>query len=232
MTHHVVPLVPLTSNQKLHFNIRNIYKNATCFHVNRRTKGKRDVSVSPYRLSTFSSLFKLHPRILVTHAVTYLPKTDHIIVMKDGRISEQGSYQELVERKGDFAAFLIEHMTEADNGDMGDLEVVLEETMGKDEFKKELNRQISKKESIEHQTSFQSNGDANSAKDKDGSKGAVQNGTSADVKGAKLIAKEQAQTGSVGFSVYLHYLKSVGTAGSLTAISTQGWGKKLKFVNI
>jgi ABC-type transport system involved in Fe-S cluster assembly fused permease/ATPase subunit len=32
-----------------------------------------------------------------------LPKTDHIIVIKEGKISEQGSYQELVERKGDFA---------------------------------------------------------------------------------------------------------------------------------
>ena len=169
----------------------------------------------------------MHPRILVTHAVTYLPKTDHIIVMKDGCISEQGSYTELVERKGDFAAFLIEHMTESENGgiqeDMRDLEVVLEETMGKDEFKKELNRQISKKKSVEHQISVQSNGEASSAKDKGGGKGAEQNGTSGDARGAKLIAKEQAQTGSVGFSVYLHYLKSVGTVGSLIAISTQVW---------
>ena len=102
----------------------------------------------------------------------------------------------------------------------------MEETMGKDEFKKELHSQISMKKSIEHQLSVQSNGEANSAKDKgDSSKGAEQNGTSSvdDVKGAKLIAKEQAQTGSVGFSVYLHYLKSVGTVGSLVAISTQGW---------
>jgi ABC-type bacteriocin/lantibiotic exporter with double-glycine peptidase domain len=42
-------------------------------------------------------------RVLVTHGITYLPKTDHIIVIKEGKISEQGSYQELVERKGDFA---------------------------------------------------------------------------------------------------------------------------------
>ena len=97
----------------------------------------------------------------------------------------------------------------------------MEETMGKDEFKKELHSQISKKKSIEQQLSVQSNG-----KDKgDSSKGAEQNGTSSvdDVKGAKLIAKEQAQTGNVGFSVYLHYLKSVGTVGSLIAISTQVW---------
>ena len=174
----------------------------------------------------FSSPFNLHPRILVTHAVTYLPKTDHIIVMKDGCISEQGSYKELVERKGDFAAFLIEHMSESDNGDMGDLEVTLEKTMGKEELQKELHRQISKKKSLEHQNSvqslqLQSNGEAKSTKDEGGKKEVQQNGISEDAKGAKLIAKEQAQTGNVGFSVYLHYFQSVGTAGCLVAIIAQ-----------
>ena len=51
-------------------------------------------------------------RVLVTHGVTYLPKTDHIIVMKDGKISEQGSYDELLSQKGEFAHFLVEYMTE------------------------------------------------------------------------------------------------------------------------
>ena len=39
-------------------------------------------------------------RLLVTHGITYLPKCDHIIVIKNGRVSEQGSYQELLDRKG------------------------------------------------------------------------------------------------------------------------------------
>ena len=39
-------------------------------------------------------------RVLVTHGITYLPKTDFIIVLKHGEISEQGTYKELVERKG------------------------------------------------------------------------------------------------------------------------------------
>ena len=52
-------------------------------------------------------------RILVTHSATYLPRMDHIVVMKDGRISEQGSYQELVEsEKGVFKEFLLQYLAE------------------------------------------------------------------------------------------------------------------------
>ena len=54
-------------------------------------------------------------RVLVTHGITYLPKTDHIIVMKDGKVSEQGSYDELLGQKGEFANFLLEYMTEMDD---------------------------------------------------------------------------------------------------------------------
>ena len=51
-------------------------------------------------------------RLLVTHNVSYLPKVDQIIVIKDGRISEKGSYEELVNQKGEFANFLQDCMTE------------------------------------------------------------------------------------------------------------------------
>jgi ABC-type multidrug transport system fused ATPase/permease subunit len=34
-------------------------------------------------------------RILVTHAVDFLPQADHIILMDGGRIVAQGTYQEL-----------------------------------------------------------------------------------------------------------------------------------------
>ena len=61
---------------------------------------------------------------MVTHGITYLPKTDHIIVLKEGKISEQGSYQELVERKGEFSQFLLEYMTEMDESNEEDLEVI------------------------------------------------------------------------------------------------------------
>lgn len=45
-------------------------------------------------------------RLLVTHGISYLPQVDVIIVMSGGKISEMGSYQELLARDGAFAEFL------------------------------------------------------------------------------------------------------------------------------
>ncbi|KAJ3109242.1 hypothetical protein HDU96_007273 [Phlyctochytrium bullatum] len=45
-------------------------------------------------------------RLLVTHQLHFLPRVDRIVVMKDGEISEVGTYQELVEAGGQFAALM------------------------------------------------------------------------------------------------------------------------------
>jgi len=38
-------------------------------------------------------------RLLVTHGIIYLPFMDNISVMSSGRISESGTYQELLDKK-------------------------------------------------------------------------------------------------------------------------------------
>ena len=45
-------------------------------------------------------------RLLVTHGVGFLPQCDQIVVMVKGKITEVGSYSELVENNGAFAEFL------------------------------------------------------------------------------------------------------------------------------
>ncbi|NXJ08863.1 MRP3 protein, partial [Odontophorus gujanensis] len=45
-------------------------------------------------------------RILVTHGIGFLPQVDHIVVLADGKISEMGSYQELLKQNQAFAEFL------------------------------------------------------------------------------------------------------------------------------
>ena len=51
-------------------------------------------------------------RILVTHGIGNLSKTDQIIVLSDGTISENGTYKELLHRKGVFAEFLLTYLEE------------------------------------------------------------------------------------------------------------------------
>jgi len=51
-------------------------------------------------------------RIMVTHSVTFLSQVDHIIVMKDGTLSERGTYKELQASRGAFSDFLAQHAEE------------------------------------------------------------------------------------------------------------------------
>lgn len=57
-------------------------------------------------------LLKNKTRILVTHKIHLLPYVDMILVMKDGKVSESGTYHELLTQKGDF---LIEHFIRAED---------------------------------------------------------------------------------------------------------------------
>ncbi|KAF8332585.1 P-loop containing nucleoside triphosphate hydrolase protein [Cantharellus anzutake] len=47
-------------------------------------------------------------RLLVTHALHFLPRCDYIITMLDGRIAERGTYEELMAKNGAFAKFVAE----------------------------------------------------------------------------------------------------------------------------
>ena len=139
-------------------------------------------------------------RVLVTHGVTYLPHTDHIIVLKDGRVSEQGNYHDLVEQKGAFAAFLEEYMAE-------DAE--------KDDDKKDQSNTKEKED-------FQE-GASEEKETKDEKKNSVEDGNT-------LIEKENTVTGSVKLNVYLYYMRAVGIAGCLAAILGQSLNSGMQFM--
>lgn len=61
-------------------------------------------------------LLKSKTRLLVTHAVTFLPQVDEVIVLKDGRLVESGSYSELIDNDGDFAQFIVQYLTSCNDG--------------------------------------------------------------------------------------------------------------------
>ena len=56
-------------------------------------------------------------RILVTHGISFLPDTDYILVMKNGRIAEQGSYNQLIKQEGEFSNFILEQLKVANESE-------------------------------------------------------------------------------------------------------------------
>ena len=54
-------------------------------------------------------------RILVTHAIQYLPECDHVVCIRDNTIQEQGSYSALIASSGPFAQFVNDYLAAADN---------------------------------------------------------------------------------------------------------------------
>ena len=83
---------------------------------------------------------------LISHS--YLPQVDQIVVLKDGHISESGTYEELLASKGAFSDFLIEQLQDQEDVndenpilselEKDDLKAQLEVTLGKQNLKKKM----------------------------------------------------------------------------------------------
>ena len=156
-----------------------------------------------------NGILKDKTRVLVTHRISVLPKCDQIIVIKDGVISECGSYNELLTSKGAFAEFLISHLAEEGADDDIDTEM-LEEIASNI---KKVDRQLSKQtdESVKKRTqSVASTNSQRSAKEN--------NPKDLDKKKAKLIEAEKSEVGSVKLKVYIEYMKKVGIAKCLIVL--------------
>ncbi|KAI8618287.1 P-loop containing nucleoside triphosphate hydrolase protein [Chytriomyces sp. MP71] len=66
-------------------------------------------------------------RILVTHQLHFLSRADHIVVMRDGEIVEQGAYQSLVNSKGEFATLIENYGTMDEKEDKVELSAIAED---------------------------------------------------------------------------------------------------------
>ncbi|KAH9635556.1 hypothetical protein HF086_003170 [Spodoptera exigua] len=88
-----------------------------------------------------SGLLKNKTRVWVTHNVSYLAQTDLVVVLRDGEVSEAGSYQQLLDKKGAFAEFLLHHLSIAETSsatqDLEGIKNDLENKLGSD-FQRKL----------------------------------------------------------------------------------------------
>uniref|UniRef100_A0A2K5RIC2 Multidrug resistance-associated protein 1 n=1 Tax=Cebus imitator TaxID=2715852 RepID=A0A2K5RIC2_CEBIM len=174
-------------------------------------------------------MLKNKTRILVTHGVSYLPQVDIIIVMSGGKISEMGSYQELLARDGAFAEFLRTYASteqEQDPEDNGSTVMGEEEagvtgisSPGKeakqmengllvtDRAGKQLQRQLSSSSSYSGDISRCHNSTAE-----------LQKAEAKQEETWKLMEADKAQTGQVKLSVYWDYMKAIGLFVSFLSI--------------
>ncbi|KAI5833117.1 hypothetical protein K523DRAFT_413569, partial [Schizophyllum commune Tattone D] len=69
-------------------------------------------------------------RILVTHALHFLPQVDYIYTVANGRIVERGTYPELMSNNGDFSRFVNEFGTQAEEKEKEEQEGIEEGAEG------------------------------------------------------------------------------------------------------
>ena len=140
--------------------------------------------------------------VLVTHGISFLSKMDHIVVMRDGTISEQGSYEDLVQAGGEFAEFLETYAVENES---------IEEDYEAGDDLEGANDQDGKGEPA----TFYSRGvsDRMTSTNKEEVKIEVKSSQ----KGEKLKEEEKIAVGGVSSVVYLNYAKAVGLLTTITA---------------
>lgn len=152
-------------------------------------------------------------RILVTHGIQYLPNTNFIYVLKDGEISESGTYKDLLEKKGAFADFLIQHLQESnpDEEDLDEIKHQLESNLSGGELLQKLERAISRprgdsesegSHGLTRQESTESS-EENKLRRRKGSETSVKKEEDEKTK-EKLIEQEKAETGSVSNINFFH----------------------------
>ncbi|KDQ57208.1 hypothetical protein JAAARDRAFT_35814 [Jaapia argillacea MUCL 33604] len=79
-------------------------------------------------------------RVLVTHALHFLPQVDYIFTVVDGRIAERGTYVELMANDGPFSKFVQEFGTKDGHKEEGEEEVLGEDEV--EEEKKEVKKKV------------------------------------------------------------------------------------------
>uniref|UniRef100_A0A336KSQ1 ABC-type glutathione-S-conjugate transporter n=1 Tax=Culicoides sonorensis TaxID=179676 RepID=A0A336KSQ1_CULSO len=176
-----------------------------------------------------SGLLANKTRVLVTHGITYLPQVDNISVMKYGEITESGTYKELLEKKGEFSEFLLQHLQNAseEEEDLDDIKKQLESDIGDAELRAKFERALStsrdrsdstsedgrKLSRHESRTSIE-NGDLKKEK----SLSPVKENSKENEKKTKLIEAEKTGTGNVKWTVYKHYLSKIGWTLAITSV--------------
>ncbi|KAK8776537.1 hypothetical protein V5799_030118, partial [Amblyomma americanum] len=167
---------------------------------------------------------KYQTRVLVTHRLSVLPQVDKVVVLHDGKITDMGTYEELLTRSGAFSDFLEQFLQEDEV--IGGVPCEDMQLLGK----------IASRVGASKELVRLSGHDGDSASDTErggrrhhiSSKRSTRDGSvtvggkpvktmeTPPTAGAKLTGQESSQVGSVKWWVYLAYIKAMGK--KLTAL--------------
>ncbi|XP_037233759.1 multidrug resistance-associated protein 1-like isoform X2 [Falco rusticolus] len=142
--------VNISGGQKQRVSLaRAVYSNADLYLLD-DTLSAVDVHIGKHlfeKLIGPSGLLKSKTRILVTHNVTLLPHTDLIIVMEKGRISQMGTYQELISKRANFTELIQVFSAEHTNEKTTPVEVISSKEGG------QLGRSLQQRELLKYKDS-------------------------------------------------------------------------------
>ncbi|NXB08516.1 MRP1 protein, partial [Cnemophilus loriae] len=142
--------VNISGGQKQRVSLaRAVYSNADLYLLDDPLSAV-DVHVGKHlfeKLIGPSGLLKCKTRILVTHNLTLLPHADLIIVMEEGRISQMGTYQELISRGANFAGLVQVFSSERTSEEKNPVEVSSSKEEG------QLGRSLQQKGLLKHKDS-------------------------------------------------------------------------------
>ncbi|XP_074602377.1 multidrug resistance-associated protein 1-like [Brevipalpus obovatus] len=167
-------------------------------------------------------LLKNKTRILVTHRVTFLSQVDEIIVLKNGKISEQGTYNELLTRRGEFADFILQYAAEQSKQDP-DIRDTLKEKIGIDITEmKSSGKDSASDMSLDglRRRTISSSSQRSLRKSSTQSTSLIKPVIIDQPKigKAKLIEDENAEIGSVKIKVYMEYFRALGLLSCFMAL--------------
>ncbi|PAV66424.1 hypothetical protein WR25_26440 [Diploscapter pachys] len=138
-----------------------------------------------------SGILRNKTRILVTHGLVYTQKIDQIVVLDEGHISEMGSFNELINRKGKFREFYEEYNSETRNEEDESEADLLDDTENIDDNFKSDTKNLMSEPQISVLSTLSDDGNLI----EDQSKG-------------NLIKQEVIAEGHVKMSVYNNYIKA------------------------
>ncbi|XP_041062098.1 multidrug resistance-associated protein 1 isoform X2 [Carcharodon carcharias] len=158
-------------------------------------------------------LLKGKTRVLVTHGVSFLHQMDRILVMVNGKISESGTYKELLAQNGAFAEFLRTYAP-TENEELDD----------QAETRQDHNHIIPRKTlqnvllRMNKSSSASNDEEATLSQQKNASNPVDAREKAKQAAGLKLTEADKALTGRVKSSVFWAYMKAIGTCTSFCIV--------------